>query len=300
MMLRRLPPLNSLRAFEAAARHLSFTRAADELNVTPAAISHQVKALEESAGGPLFIRLTRALKLTDRGRAALPVLSDGFDLLAEAAGILAGKDDQDVLTITASPSFASKWLVPRIDDFQELNPDIKVRIDASLGLIDLRRDGVDAGIRYGGGDYPGLDSYRLFEEEVFPVCSPKLLTGPHPLIAPDDLVHHTLLHNGYSAGDPSYPDWRMWLKTVGVTGVDWRKGPEFSLENMAVQAALEGHGVALVNSTLVRDDLASGELVRPFELGIATGFSYHLVVPKENLNRPAVSAFRRWLLKSCS
>lgn len=299
-MLRRLPPLNSLRAFEAAARHLSFTRAADELNVTPAAISHQVKALEESAGGPLFIRLTRALKLTDRGRAALPVLSDGFDLLAEAAGILAGKDDQDVLTITASPSFASKWLVPRIDDFQELNPDIKVRIDASLGLIDLRRDGVDAGIRYGGGDYPGLDSYRLFEEEVFPVCSPKLLTGPHPLIAPDDLVHHTLLHNGYSAGDPSYPDWRMWLKTVGVTGVDWRKGPEFSLENMAVQAALEGHGVALVNSTLVRDDLASGELVRPFELGIATGFSYHLVVPKENLNRPAVSAFRRWLLKSCS
>ncbi len=299
-MSRRLPPLNSLRAFEAAARHLSFTKAADELNVTPAAISHQVKALEDSTGAPLFIRLTRALKLTDRGRAALPVLSDGFDALAEAAEMLSGDGEQEVFTVTASPSFAAKWLVPRLDDFQEKNPGIKVRIDASLGLVDLRRDGVDVAIRYGGGNYPGLNAERLFDEEVFPVCSPKLMGGPQPLSRPEDLVHHTLLHNGYAAGDPLYPDWRMWLKSAGLKAVDWRKGPEFSLENMAVQAALEGHGVALINSTLVGDDLASGRLVRPFKLGIPTAFAYYLVIPSETIGRPAVSAFRGWLLEAVS
>ena len=299
-MVRRLPRLNSLRAFEAAARHLSFTRAAEELNVTPAAISHQIKALEAFIGAPLFVRLTRALKLTTRGRSALPMLTEGLDVLAEAAEALSGGVETDVFTVTTAPSFASKWLVPRLDDFQERNPDIKVRIDASMTLVDLRRDGVDVAIRYGYGDYPGHSAERLFDEEVFPVCSPKLMSGPHALKTPRDLVHHTLLHAGYAADNPYYPDWRMWLKSAGATGVDWRKGPEFSLENMAVQAAIEGHGVALVNTSLVRDDLATGDLVRPFELGISTEFAYFLVIPLKTLDRPTVSAFREWLLNECS
>ncbi len=300
-MDRRLPPLNSLRAFEAAARHLSFTRAALELNVTPAAISHQIKALEDRLGAPLFVRLTRALRLTERGRAGLPMLSDGLDLLAGGVKKMTENPEIEVFTITSAPSFAAKWLVPRLDDFQERNPGIKVRIDASIGLVDLRRDGVDVAIRYGGGDYPGHSADRLFDEEVFPVCSPKLMAGPHPLKNPEDLVHHSLLHVGYTATDPSYPDWRMWLKSAGASNVDWRKGPEFSFENMAVQAALQGHGVALVNSTLVGDDLASGGLVRPFELGIVTDFAYYLVIPTGALERPAVDAFRRWLLgMACS
>jgi len=295
-MSRRLPPLNSLRAFEVAARHMSFTRAALELNVTPAAVSHQIKALEDIIGAPLFVRLTRALRLTDRGRAALPVLSEGFDQLSEAAKIMTGGAEAGVFTISTAPAFAAKWLVARLDDFQELNPGIKVRIDASIALVDLRRDGVDVAIRYGGGIYPGHSTDRLSDEEVFPVCSPKLMNGPYPLNNPEDLDHHILLHAGYAASDPTYPEWRMWLKSAGVTKVDWRKGPEFSHESMAVQAAIEGHGVALVNTTLVRDDLASGTLVRPFDLGMPTSFAYYLVIPTETLDRPDISAFRRWLL----
>jgi LysR family glycine cleavage system transcriptional activator len=300
-MPRRLPPLNALRAFEAAARHLSFTKAAQELNVTPAAISHQVKGLEEITGAPLFKRLTRALALSARGKAALPALSEGFDMLAEASAILVDGDELEIFTLSAAPSFAAKWLVPRLDDFQEANPDTKVRIDASLGLVDLRRDGIDVAIRYGSGDYPGHHTDRLFDEEIFPVCSPQLMAGLHPLNSPENLIYHTLLHAGYAVHNQAYPDWRMWLKSAGVKGVDWRKGPEFSLENMAVQAAVEGHGVALVNTLLVLDDLNSGSLVRPFDLGIETDLAYYLVIPEESMDRPTVSAFRKWLLDlSCS
>jgi len=295
-MSRRLPPLNALRAFEAAARHLSFTKAAAELNVTPAAISHQIKALEEIVGAPLFKRLTRALALTKRGRDALPVLSEGFDLLDDAATLLTDTPDNDIFTVTTAPAFAAKWLVPRLDEFQEFNPGINVRIDASITLVDLRVDNIDVAIRYGSGDYPGHLAERLFDEEIFPVCSPKLMSGPHPLKRPEDLAHHILLHSGYAKTDRAYPEWRMWLKSAGAQDVDWRKGPEFSHENMTVQAALAGHGVALVNTSLVSDDLASGALVRPFALSLQTDFAYYLVIPTETVDRPAVSAFRKWLL----
>ena len=291
-----LPPLNALRAFVVTAKHLSFTKAANELHVTPAAVSHQVKILEEFVGTPLFHRLTRAIRLTEQGQAALPILSDGFNLLAEGAKELSGSRDQNVLTVSATPSFAAQWLVPRLAEFQELNPEIKIRIDASAEIVNLRRDAVDVAIRWGSGDYPGHSSDRLFQDEVFPVCSPKLLTGPHPLKTPHDLVHHTLLHSGSVINNVSYAEWSMWLKLAGAEEVDWRKGPEFSVENMALQAAIEGHGVALINTSLVRDDLASGRLVQPFEEVMPTDFSYHLVIPDEYCNRPAIRAFREWLL----
>jgi LysR family transcriptional regulator, glycine cleavage system transcriptional activator len=296
-MSTHLPPLNALRAFVAAAHHLSFTRAAKELNVTPAAVSHQVKALEEFIGAPLFTRLTRALRLTDRGQAALPKLSEGFDLLADGAKLMAHEQDENVLIVTATPSFGGQWLVPRLIDFQDAYPDIKIRIDASVAIVDLRRDGIDVAIRWGSGEYPGHAADRLFEDEVFPVCSPKLMTGLHPLKTPQDLVHHTLLHSGGIISDVSYAEWPMWLELAGADQVDWRKGPEFSLENMAVQAAVEGHGVALVNTSLVRDELASGRLIQPFEEVIPTDFAYYLVVPNEYRDRLAISAFRTWLLQ---
>ena len=221
--------------------------------------------------------------------------------MSDGAALLKGPPDNEVFTITTAPSFAAKWLVPRLDNFQGLNPGIKIRIDATMELADMRRDGINVAIRYGSGDYPGHSSERLFEEEMFPVCSPKLLSGPHPLKKPEDLVHHTLLHAGYALDNPSYPYWRMWLTSAGVINVDWNKGPEFSLENMAVQTAVEGHGVALVNTSIVSDDLASGALVRPFELKLPTDFGYFLVIPSETIEQPAVSAFREGLLgEACS
>jgi LysR family transcriptional regulator, glycine cleavage system transcriptional activator len=295
-MTNQLPPLNSLRAFVHAARHLSFTKAAEDLHVTPAAVSHQVKLLEEFIGAPLFHRLTRALRLTDRGKVALPVLAGGFDKLAEGAALLLEGQDQDVLTLSSTPSFTAQWLVPRLADFQDHNPDIKVRIDANIEVIDLRKEGIDAAIRWGSGDYPGHEVHRLFDEEIFPVCSPALLRGEHPLRQPGDLVHHTLLHASSVVGQLSYADWRMWLKLADAPDVNWRKGPEFSVENLAVQAAVEGHGVALVITSLVRDNLASGSLVRPFDQVIGTDLGYFFVTPKAASNNPVVRTFREWLM----
>ena len=294
-MTEHLPPLNALRAFTVAARHLSFTKAAEELHVTPAAVSHQIKLLEEYTGTVLFRRLTRALKLTDAGQAALPLLSDGFEMLSKGAARLQDSQDLDVLTVTTTPAFAAQWLVPRMVDFQEAHPEIKVRMDASISVVDLRAEDIDMAIRWGAGDYPGHDSLHLFDEEIFPVCSPKLMAGKHPLKTPEDLVHHTLLHATDFAQNVTYADWRMWLNLVGATDVDWRKGPEFAFENMAVQAAVEGHGVALAITSLVRDNLAKGTLIKPFEQSIPTEFAYYLVTPKENLNKTAVQAFQAWL-----
>ena len=190
-MARRLPPLNALRAFEAAARHLSFTKAAGELSVTPAAVSHQVKALEDYFGIQLFRRLTRALLLTDAGQTALPALRDGFDKLAEASERLRAHDARGMLTVSVSPSFAAKWLVPRLDDFRTVHPDIDLRLDASDTIVDLARGEADLSIRYGPGGYRDLRVDLLFEAEVFPVCAPGLCDGQHPLREPADLHRHT-------------------------------------------------------------------------------------------------------------
>ncbi|MBL6932482.1 MAG: transcriptional regulator GcvA [Rhodospirillales bacterium] len=294
-MYRRLPPLNSLRSFEAAARHLSFTKAAAELNVTPAAVSHQVKALEDLVGGPLFKRLTRALKLTDRGRAALPLLSEGLDRLEEGARLMGTAREKNVLIVTTAPTFAARWLVPRLDSFQRAHPDINIRIDATVAAIDLRRDEVDVAIRFGSGDYPGYRVDLLFNEEVFPVCSPSLLAGVTDL-TPNDLSKFTLLHTSFATSTGFRVDWRMWLKTVGAMNVDWQRGPVFSSDTLTVQAALMGQGVALPNGAAVRDDLKAGRLIRPFDLSIESDFAYYLLTPLETTDDPAIDAFREWIL----
>ncbi|WP_435103591.1 transcriptional regulator GcvA [Arhodomonas sp. AD133] len=302
-MSRRLPPLNGLRAFEAAARYLSFTKAAEELHVTPAAVSQQIKTLEAYVGTPLFRRLTRALRLTEAGQAALPALQEGLDKLAEADRILRGHHDDRVLTVSVAPSFGAKWLVPRLEGFRRAYPDYDVRIDATDRRADFYEDNVDVALRYGRGHYPGLAVECLLAEAAIPVCSPVLLDGDHPLRAPRDLRHHTLLHVQWQTESDAAPSWRMWLRAAGVEDVlDADRGPRFSLESMAVQSAIDGHGVALVSGALVADDLAAGRLVRPFPKADdeATAFRYYVVYPAAYLQRPKVAAFRDWVMKEAA
>ena len=295
-MARPLPPLNALRAFVSAARHLSFTKAAAELNVTPGAISHQVKSLEELLGVPLFRRLTRALRLTEAGQAALPALSQGFDKLTQGVEQLRTHGESKVLTISVSPSLGAMWLVPRLENFRDRYPDIEIRIDGTDRLVDLARDNVDVALRYGPGGYKGVRIDRLFSPVNTPVCSPALLNGVYPLGRPDDLRHHTLLHVEWKEAEAS---WRMWLLAAGLGDINPTPGPRFTMENMAVQAALDGQGVALIGDILVADDLASGRLVRPFDPSFSTPlkFSFYLLSAKDSPEQPKVAAFRDWLLE---
>jgi LysR family glycine cleavage system transcriptional activator len=291
-MSRHLPSLTALRAFEAAARHLSFTKAAEELHVTPAAISNQVKALEETYGVALFRRLTRALALTEAGQQALPPLRQGFDKLAEAADGLENLNPGGMLTISAMPFFAAKWLVPRMDHFYQANPGIDVRIIAMFRAVDFERDGVDVDVRFWPGAVPPPASVKLMDEQAFPVCSPRLLTVPNPLRRPDDLRHHVLLH----ADLDDWPDWPSWLSSAGVDGIDATHGPRFNQLGLPVQAAIEGQGVALASSVLVIDDLEAGHLVKPFDLAMDINLAYYVVCRDAIVEPPLVTAFRDWLL----
>lgn len=301
-MRRRLPPLNGLRSFEAAARHLSFKRAAGELHVTPAAISQQVKALEDYFDVPLFHRVTRALRLTDAGQAVLPLLTEAFDKLAEADHILRDRRDDASLVVSVPPSFGAKWLVPRLEGFRRAYPDYEIRLDATDRRADFSRENVDVALRYGHGNYPGMAVECVLAESVIPVCAPSLLEGPHPLRAPADLKHHTLIHLHWTGEREAAPNWRMWLQAAGITDLDVERGPRYSMESMAAQAALDGQGVALVSSALVVDDIARGSLVRPFPdtSGPRNVFCYYLVCPPRNLERPMVAAFRDWVMAEAS
>lgn len=295
-MPRSLPPLNALRAFESAARHLSFTSAANELNVTPAAISHQVKALEEHLGVILFHRLTRALRLTDAGQVALPKLKQGFDNLAQGVGQMRAHSDSEELIISVSPAFGSMWLMPRLEKFRVLHPNIEIRIDGTDHLVDLAQDNADVAVRYGSGDYRKVRTELLFNQLNIPVCSPALLSGKHSLRDLDNLRYHTLLHVEWKDANAS---WRMWLMAAGLHDIDPTRGPRFTMENMAVQAAIEGQGVALIGNIMVADDIAAGRLVRPFDPRLSTPltFSYYLLTPKGNIEQSKVTAFRTWLLE---
>lgn len=297
-MIRRYPGLGSLRTFEAAARHLNFTRAADELGLTPGAVSVQIRAIEAQLGTRLFWRTSRTVTLTGAGETMHRAVREALDGIAGAVARIGPAGDRRLLTVSTGLSFAAKWLVPRLDRFRQRHPDLDVRVDVTERLADFARDEVDIAIRFGSGSYAGLRADRLFDEEVFPVCCRGLLEGGFPLREPADLRHHVLLHEDWPAESGRWPDWPMWLLAAGVDGVDASRGPRFRQLALSIQAAIAGQGVALGYTSLVADDLAAGRLVRPFDLALkgSPGFAYHLVAPRATADLPRVKAFRDWVL----
>ena len=288
-MPRRLPPLNALKAFEAAARHLSFTRAAQELHVTQAAISHQVKHLEQWLALTLFERKGRTLSLSPHGKAYLRDLSGLFDGLAAATARLTDDASGGPLRITVLPSFASKWLLPRLGRFHAAHPQIDLQISTSADLCDLSRSDYDLGIRSGLGRWPGLQAELIAHEWLTPLCSPSLLASA-PLQSVADLGRHTLLH------DRPGNQWQRWLESVGAPGVEARSGSGFSDSALVLQAAIDCRGVAMGRLFLAADDIAAGRLLQPFTQQLANDFDYWLVYPKAAAAKPKVAAFRDWLL----
>ena len=295
MSRRRLPPLNALRAFEAAARHMNFSRAADELSVTPGAVSQQIQNLEDYIGAPLFKRTPKGLLLTDAAQTALPALREAFDRLAEAASLLTAAEEGRRLTVSVAPSFAAKWLVPRIGRFEAAHPEVEVWVNAGLELVDFTSGEIDLAIRYGSGRYPGLEVTRLLGETVSPVVSPALLET-NPLSGLQDLANHILLHDGSPDADESCPDWAMWLAARGVRGVDGARGPRFNQSSLVIEATVNGRGVALAKQTLAQADLDAGRLVMPFQDATVVDFAYYIVHPKAKARLGSVRAFVAWLL----
>jgi len=274
---------------------LSFTQAAFELNVTQTAISHQIRRLEEELGIRLFIRKNRALALTPKARDYLPGVRAAFNDLRLATDRLLRRDDDNVLTVSTLASLAAKWLLPRLSQFQEAHPRIDVRITTSTGLVDFRGGGVDAAIRYGRGHWAGLRADWLMADELFPVCSPKLLEGDKPLRRPEDLAHQTLLHTSAGYDD----DWRLWLTAAGLpTNISRQPGLSFDLILMTVQAAIDGIGVAMGRTSYVQDDIAKGRLVVPFHIALPADAGFYLVSPEAVADPPKLAAFRQWLLAS--
>lgn len=309
-MKSRLPPLNALRAFEAAGRHASFKKAAAELHLTPAAISHQVKALEDYLGIRLFQRRNRALELTDAAKECLPTLTEGFDRLSQAIARMRAGEQTRTLEVRAAPTFAVKWLMPRLHRFIATRRDINVRISASTQSIDfLRRepagdvehnlpaDDADLSIRFGTGDYPGFRVDKLFPVSITPMCSPRLLHGERALRHPDDLRHHALFHDDamYLKGGES--NWAAWLAAAGVAEVGAARAIRFGQTALALEAAADGAGVALAPPIVAAPDLASGRLVMPFALSLPSDFGYYAVSAEARRGRRAVGAFRDWLLE---
>ena len=296
---RRLPPLNALRAFETAARHMNFSRAADELSVTPGAVSQQIQNLEEYVGAPLFKRTPKGLLLTDAAQTALPALREAFDRLGEAASLLTAAVDGRRVTVSAAPSFAAKWLVPRLGRFEAAHPEVDVWLSAGMELVDFASGEVDVAIRYGSGRYPGLEVQRLMSETVIPVASPELL-AERPLESPEDLAHHVLLHDGSPDADESCPDWQMWLTARGIRGVDGARGPRFNQSSLVIEAAMNGRGVALAKRALAQADIDAGRLVAPLQIATAVDFAYYVVHPKAKGRLSQVKAFVKWLGEEAS
>lgn len=305
----RFPPLNALRAFEAAARNLSFKKAAKELFVTPGAISHQVKLLEEHLGISLFRRLTRALELTPEARAMLPKVQEGLRALEAAVEAVRVRGASRSLTVMAPPAFATRWLVPRLARFTRAHPEIELHVASRAEMIDAgdedvvigdadEADGVQAlMIRFGNGRYPGLRVDKVFRAVYVPVCSPRLTKGAHALKKPQDLVHHTLLHDNVVVEEGARPDWADWLEMAGVKGVDPTRGPHFSDASLALDAAIQGIGVALAMKPLVSSEIQAGRLVMPFDIPAETIYAYWLIATGGDADNPAVEAFRSWLLE---
>lgn len=292
--MRRMPNLNALRAFEAAARHLSFTKAAQELSVTQGAVSHQVAALEAQLGVQLFERLNRKLVLTKIGQRYQPALSEAFDRIASATQELRSDEREGALRVTVMPSFAQIWLMPRLKRFRERAPDVDVMVLATERVMDFLQEPVDLGIRMGSGKFPSLWCEPLMEEFILPVCSPSLLTQPPGLHRPDDLAHYGLLHDD-AGEDHGFTDWAAWLELVGAKGVDTNRGMQFSNSSFVIMSAIAGEGVALAKLGLCIEELIAGRLVQPFGPIVPMNRGYHIVTTPEKARWPKVKAFVEWL-----
>jgi LysR family glycine cleavage system transcriptional activator len=288
----RLPPLKPLPAFEAAARLLSFTEAAEELHVTQAAVSHQIKQLEQALGVHLFRRMNRGLQLTEEGAGFADATRQALTQIANAAERAKQQESTGQVLVSCLPSFASAWLVPRLSRFRALHPDIDIRLSADYEIVDFDVEDIDVAIRWGRGGYTDLDEVRLMTEEVFPVCAPSLLNDPDkPLRAPGDLRGHVLLHEDVRT------DWRVWLTAAGLADIYTDKGIYFDSAILVMQAAIAGEGVALGRSAIAQDALDKGLLVKPFDFAIPGDYAYWIVCPKERAQRRKIVAFREWLLR---
>lgn len=287
-MPRRLPPLNALKAFEAAARSESFTRAAEELNVTQGAVSHQVKALEDTLGIRLFNRERQRLTMTEAGRDYLAVVRDALDRIAAGTDRLQRQSSR-TLTVSTSPDFAAKWLVHRLGRFAESHPDIDLRVSAAADHVDFAREDVDVAVRHGDGKWPGLDAMRLCSEQLFPVCSPKLIAGRNRIARASDLLKFPLLRLN---------DWETWTRWFEAAGVDdpVPHGPTLNRASMLIDAAADGQGIALARTTLAAWDLINGRLARPIDVSLRLSNTYWIVCPKVNATLPKIASFRKWLL----
>jgi len=303
-------PFNALRAFEAAARHSSFKLAAEELFVTPAAISQQIKFLEDTLGVELFHRYNRKIQLTAAAKRGLPELEQGLSHLVAAVNLIKTPAESSSLTVWMSPSFAAKWLMPRLSSFRAQYPDIDLNISGSRDLIDknsvsntipaesFRRHQVDIAIRFGNGDYPGCRVDKLFSVSAIPLCSPELRDGKVPLTKPEDLQHHTLLHD-----DTPYegrPRWANWLKAAGAGDIDSSHGMSFNSVTLALAAAIDGQGVVLTLQALAEDDIAAGRLVTPFDLSLPLEQAYYVISLEEQSDEPNIKHFHDWLLDIAS
>lgn len=305
----QLPPLNALRSFEAVARLKSFTKAADELNVTRAAVSHQIKNLEDYIGKPLFTRNTRSIELTASGAAALPKLREGFNNISDAVHLMNTHQSNENINVWMAPSFASKWLVPRLHSFSNQYPEIDMQISAVSGLIDtgeknkrsmeelFRAEDVDVVIRFGSGNYPGCTVHKLFSAEAVPLCHPSLLNDPEkPLKTPEDLKYHTLLHD--NTDYIGRPAWSKWFKQEGIKGVKDDRGLRFNHISLAIDAAIDGQGVLLGIKSLARHDIEAGRLCMPFEQTMPLRMAYYLIHPEDvESNQHAIQSFTNWLLQ---
>lgn len=291
-MFNDIPAVAALRAFEAAARLGSFTAAAEELGVTQGAVSQHVKTLEKYMEGPLFLRLPRGVVPTPEGRRAVEAVRDGLERIANALG---PAELERALTVSVLPGFAVKWLFPRLIKFDQQHPEIEVSISTSARLLDFASGEADISIRYGRGGYPGLFVEHLLDDDMFPVCSPRLLEDGLPLRGVTDLGDHVLLHDEIKTIDGIHPGWASWFRHCGLRPPRIANQRRFGQSNMVIQAAIEGMGVALGRHPLAIDDLTAGHLVRPFGAAVPSGFAYYLVCPRGALARPKVRLFRDWL-----
>ncbi len=297
--MRLIPGTRALRTLAAAGRHLNFTRAADELGLTPAAVSYQIKEIEDQLGVVLFTRTSRSIRLTEAGVVLCEAASDALDLVGRAVS-RARKMTRGaaLLKVSVDAQFATKWLMRRVERFRARYPDVELRFDISYQVRDFELDDIDVAIRFGTGKYPGLAADRLFDNVIVPVCSPRVLEAGPPLLEPRDLLNHTLVHIEWARQGVTWPNWRMWMVAAGVDDFDDSRTVVFGTSSDALQAALDGNAVALADFAMVANDLSEGRLVRPFDLGIRVPpeFAYFLVYPKEMADDPRISAFRGWIL----